>query len=91
MTKGLNFRQKITLGHILLFVLFCLFAFSFIDKAVSKIVLNNLLESSRNLIEVLQTSKNKSQMIKHLKQAQGYLFFRVSLFNDQGVMLYDSA
>lgn len=88
---GLNFRQKITLGHVLLFILFSLFAFSFIDKAVSKIVLNNLLESSRNLIEVLQTSKNKSQMIKHLKEAQGYLFFRVSLFNDQGVMLYDSA
>lgn len=87
---GLNFRQKITLGHVLLFIVFCLFAFSFIDKAVSKIVLNNLLESSRNLVEVLQTSKNKSQMIKHLKEAQGYLFFRVSLFNDQGVMLYDS-
>ncbi len=91
MRKGLNFRQKIILSHILLFFVFALFAFPFIEKTVSRIVFNNLQLNSLNLIDVLQKAQDESQMIRQLKEAQGYIFFRVSLFDDQGKMIYDSA
>jgi signal transduction histidine kinase len=42
MRKGLNFRQKIILSHILLFFIFIFFAFLFIEKTVSRIVFNNV-------------------------------------------------
>ncbi len=91
MKKGLNFRQKIILSHILLFFIFIIISFPFIAKTVNRIVFNNLQINSCNLIELLQKAKNEDQMILQLKEAGGYIFFRVSLFNDQGQVLYDSA
>ncbi|MGC1878257.1 MAG: ATP-binding protein [Rhabdochlamydiaceae bacterium] len=91
MKKRLNFRQKIILSHILLFVAFALFAFPFIEKTVSHIVFNNLEINSCNLIYVITRAKNEQQMITILKEAEGYFFFRVSLFDERGEILYDSA
>ncbi|MBS0604866.1 MAG: PAS domain-containing protein [Verrucomicrobia bacterium] len=91
MRKGLNFRQKIILSHILLFFVFALFAFPFIEKTVNRIVFNNLQINTCNLIEVLQKAQNETEMIDKLKKAQSYIFFRVSLFDSQGKLLYDSA
>lgn len=91
MKRGLNFRQKIILSHILLFFIFILFSFPWIEKAVNQIVFNNLQINAHHLIEIIQKSKNEDRMIVELKEAGGYIFFRVSLFNDQGQILYDSA
>jgi two-component system phosphate regulon sensor histidine kinase PhoR len=91
MKKGLNFRQKIILSHILLFFIFIFFSFPFIEKTVSRIVFNNLQINSHELVGVLQKAKDQEQMIAQLKEAGGYIFFRVSLFNAQGKVLYDSA
>ncbi len=91
MKKGLNFRQKIILSHILLFLIFALFAFPFIEKTVSRIVFSNLQINTSNLIQVLQKSSNAEEMINKLKKSQSYFFFRVSLYDAQGKALYDSA
>ncbi len=90
MRKGLNFRQKIILSHILLFLVFIVFAFPFIEKTVSRIVFNNLQINSCNLIETLQKNPTEERMIAQLKKEEGYIFFGVSLFNERGKLLYDS-
>ncbi len=86
----MSFRKKIALGHLLLFVGFILVSLPFIHKAVSNIVFNNLLKSSRSLIGLLQTSQDENRMILKIEDSKGYLFFRVSLFDEQGKVLYDS-
>lgn len=91
MRKGLNFRQKIILSHILLFFIFIFFSFPFIEKAVSRIIFNNLRINSFELLDSLQSSKTEAQMLSRLKTAEGYVFFRVSLFDVHGRNIYDSA
>jgi two-component system phosphate regulon sensor histidine kinase PhoR len=91
MRKGLNFRQKIILSHILLFFVFVFFAFPFIGKTVSRIVLNNIKINSFNLIYRIQKASNEQEMMVILKETQGYFFLNASLFNDQGNLIYDSA
>jgi two-component system, OmpR family, phosphate regulon sensor histidine kinase PhoR len=90
MRKGINFRQKIILSHILLFLIFVFFAFPFIEKTANRIAFNNLKINSCNLIYVLQNAKDEEGMIGRLKNAESYIFFHVSLFNDQGKMIYES-
>jgi two-component system, OmpR family, phosphate regulon sensor histidine kinase PhoR len=91
MRKGLNFRQKIILSHILLFFVFALFAFPFIEKTVSRIVFNNLELNTLTLLHRIEKADDEQHMIDLLKQSEGYFFLRVSLYNDQGDLLYDSA
>jgi two-component system phosphate regulon sensor histidine kinase PhoR len=91
MRKGLNFRQKIILSHILLFFVFALFAFPFIEKTVSRIVFNNVERNSLTLIHRIEKANDQQQMIALLKQSEGYFFLRVSLYDEQGNLLYDSA
>ncbi len=91
MRKGLNFRQKIILSHILLFLVFALFAFPFIEKTASRIVFNNVELNSLALLHRIEKAKDVQQMINLLKQSEGYFFLRVSLYDEQGELLYDSA
>lgn len=86
----LSFRRKILLGHVVLFIAFIVFAFPFIQRAVSRTVYRNLELNASNLISVLQEAKDQKQMIDLLEQAQGYIFFRVSLYDARGGLLYDS-
>lgn len=91
MKKGLSFRKKIILSQIFLFVVFILVSFPFIQKTVSRIVFSNLESNTSHLIETLQKAKDENQLISELKKEQGYVFLRVSLFNQSGQILYDSA
>lgn len=91
MRKGLNFRQKIILSHILLFFVFVIFAFPFIEKIVSRIVFNNLEMNTFNLIQKIERAKDEQEMLILLKETEGYIFFQVSLYNSNGDLIYDSA
>src|ERR1700722_11092577 len=91
MRNRLNFRQKIIFGHILLFLAFVVFAFPFIEKIVGRIVFRNIESSSLNLIQKLKETQSDQEMISLLKKSHGYFFLRVTLFDDQGNALYDSA
>ncbi|MGL4540454.1 MAG: ATP-binding protein [Candidatus Rhabdochlamydia sp.] len=91
MKSKLGFRQKIILGHIFLFVAFIAFAFPFITKSVQRIAFHSLHVSTSYLADLLQKSQNQQQILKLLQDADDYIFFHVSLFNDQGEALYDSS
>ena len=89
--RWLNFRYKITLGYLLLFVLFMVIVYPFIGKAVDKIVYHNLEINSEHLIEQLKKSKDQKDMMRYLQGSQAYFFFRISLFDPSGDMIFDSA
>ena len=91
MKNKLGFRQKIILSHIFLFVVFIAFAFPFITKSVQRIVFNSLHVSTSYLVNLLEKARNEQQILTLLKDADDYIFFHVSLFNDQGKALYDSS
>ncbi|MFI0478978.1 MAG: hypothetical protein ACH349_07735, partial [Candidatus Rhabdochlamydia sp.] len=91
MKNKLGFRQKIILSHIFLFVVFIAFAFPFITKSVQRIVFNSLHVSTSYLVNLLEKSQNEQQILTLLKDADDYIFFHVSLFNDKGEALYDSS
>lgn len=63
MRKGLNFRQKIILSHILLFFVFLFFAFPLIEKTVRRIVFNNVEINSLNLIHNIQKAHDEQEMV----------------------------
>ncbi len=87
----LNFRQKIIVGYLLLFGLFVLIVYPIIEDTVSEIVYDNLKVNSILLIDQIKKNQSEKEMIHSLKEVRGYVFFRVSLFNAAGDVLYDSA
>lgn len=88
--RVLTFRQKIIFSQIALFLGFIILLFPFIDKAVDKIVRGSLEESSRVLIKELVKAKNESQMVDILRSQEMFLFFRITLINTSGKIIYDS-
>ena len=90
MRKPLGFRKKIVLGHLILFFVFLFFSFHFIGKSVHRIVLNNLKINAQDLIEVIEKAQTQEEMIKNLEEVEGYIFFRVTIYNNSGHFIYDS-
>ena len=86
----MSFRKKIFISQLILFFLFMLILFPFMARAVKSIVQKSLEENTYDLIDEIKTAKDEQGVIKRLKIAEDYVFFRVTLFNDQSVMLFDS-
>lgn len=89
MKNGLSFRKKVFLSHVLIFILFVLLLFPFIEKTVTKIVRNSLEKSTISLLDQIQDAKNETELVEKLKNQRFFVFFRVSLLNSQGRLLYD--
>src|SRR5580700_4267557 len=87
----LNFRQRIFAGFLLLSCIFILIIYPFIGWVFRNAVNNTLKKQADFLIDRLQKTSSQDQMIQLLEQTHEFLFYRVSLFNDQGEMVYDSA
>ncbi|HSX11941.1 MAG TPA: hypothetical protein VLF61_00430, partial [Rhabdochlamydiaceae bacterium] len=86
----MSFRKKIILSQLLLFVLFISALFPLIEKTVERLVRDSLEESTTDLIDLVDDARSEEEMIEHLKNQEYFVFFRVSLLNDQNVMIYDS-
>jgi signal transduction histidine kinase len=86
----MNFRKKLFISQLLLFFTFILVLFPFIERAVIKIVHQSLRKTSEDLLPLIQSAANENEMIEKLKTQELFIFFRTSLLNDQGQVLYDS-
>ncbi len=86
----LNFRQRIIAGFLLLCCAFILIIYPFIGWAFRNIANSALKRQSEILIGKLQKSSSQDEMIHRLEQIHEYVFYRASLYNDQGKMLYDA-
>lgn len=87
----LSYRKKVILSDVALFIVFFALLFPFVQKAVQNVVKNSLQERGESLIDqITRQSTDEFQMVEALREQQLYVFFRVSLINAKGEVLYDS-
>jgi len=87
----LSFRHKVLLSQIVLCALLVSVVFPFIEKMVYGILHRSLEESGRSLIEIItKDTKSPEELVEKLKNQEYSIFFRASLLNKQGEVIYDS-
>lgn len=90
MFQELTFRKKIILSQIILFIAFFAALFPFIEKMASLLVRDSLEDSTSDLISRLEMANSEEEMIDLLKNQQYYSFFRMSIINEKGELIYDT-
>lgn len=86
----MSLRKKIILYQILSFLFFFALIFPFVGKIASRLVKASLIESTGDLKDELQNAQSEEALIQLLKEQQFYAFFRISLINDQGLVIFDT-
>ncbi len=84
----MTFRRKIFISQVALFVVFLILLISFVEGTVSRIMRRSLEANTRELVERMQESKTEADMVRFLKTQELFVFFRVSLQNDRGELIY---
>lgn len=90
MFSALSFRKKIILSQIVLFLVFFAALFPFVEKMAPLLVRDSLIESTRDLKDLLQKTTTEEELIKTLEDQSYYTFFRMSLLNDADFVIYDT-
>ncbi len=86
----LSFRQKLLFGYLAVFIIFLALLFPFVHRAVGAVVRSTLADRTNQVIESVQGTEDEDRMIQRLEQEGPYFFFRVSLIEPDGQILYDS-
>lgn len=87
---GYSFRKKIILSQIVSFVIFFAVLFPLIERMAALLVRDSLIESTSDLKNRLQKAGTEDELIQSLKRQEYYAFFRMSLINDKGLVIYDT-
>lgn len=90
MFSGLSFRKKIILSQVISFIVFFALLFPLIEKIAANLVRDSLIESTSDLKDRLQKAGTEEELIQSLKRQEYYAFFRMSLINDKGLVIYDT-
>lgn len=90
MFRDLSFRKKIIISQMISFILFFALLFPFIEKMSSNLVKDSLIESTTELKDQIEKATSMDQLIQILKKQQYYSFFRISLINSQGLVVFDT-
>lgn len=90
MLSELSFRKKIILYQVLLFLAFFATLFPLIEKMSQILVRDSLIESTEDLKLRLEKANSVDQMVEILKTQQYYSFFRMSLINEEGRVIFDT-
>lgn len=90
MLKQLSFQQKIFFSQILVFLLFLLLLFPFGKSIISQMTQHALKETAYDLIFQLSLQRDEEAMIDYLKAQEFYIFYRVSVIDDQYRLIYDT-
>jgi two-component system phosphate regulon sensor histidine kinase PhoR len=90
MFKYLTFRQKLFFSQLFLFILFLIILIPFGERTVRQIVQRSLEETCQQLIAQIKNASDEQAIIRYFENQELFVFFRVSLLNDQGQLLYDS-
>ncbi len=86
----MNFRTKIFLSQLLLFVIFFSVLLPFIQNTVAEIVQRTFLNETRNIIKVLETAQNQEEIFKLVEQRKQFVLVNACIFNSNGDEIYDS-
>ncbi len=90
MLGEMSFRKKVILSQIISFIIFFAALFPLVEKMASVLVRDSLIESTSDLKSLLGEAVSQEEMIKSLKKQQYYAFFRMSIINDKGLVIFDT-
>ncbi|MGE3953597.1 MAG: ATP-binding protein [Parachlamydiales bacterium] len=85
-----SFRQKLIIGYLLVFLLFLALLFPFAKGAVEAVVRSTLADRTSQVIARIEGTEDEDRMIQRLEQEGPYFFFRISLIEPDGQILFDS-
>jgi len=86
----LNFRQKIFVSYLVIFLFFFILLFPYSSRSVRNAIRNVLETRTNQVIQNIQKSSNIQGMIEILSSQQALVFFRVTLLSKDGRILYES-
>jgi len=86
----MSFRKRVILSQIISFIIFFAALFPLVEKMASVLVKDSLIESTRELKHLLDEASSQEEMIQSLKKQQYYAFFRMSIINDKGLVIFDT-
>lgn len=85
-----SFRQKIFISYLVVFLVFCALMFPFASHTVRKIASKAMEDRAKELISKIQSAPTDEALIRRLKEQKPQVFFRVSVINNEGKVIYDS-
>lgn len=85
----LSFRQKIILVYLGLFLLFVLLLFPITSHLIDTVEEGNLRKETQALIKKIDAG-SMDEVIANLKKEQKHLFYRVTLLDSLGAIIYDT-
>ena len=86
----MSFRKKIIISQIISFLIFFAALFPLIEKIASILVRGSLIESTAELKDLLKKAGTEQELIQSLKRQEYYTFFRMTIINDKGVVIFDT-
>jgi signal transduction histidine kinase len=88
--RMLSFRKKILLSDCLLFLIFIGCLFPFAEHVMNYIVKKSLHKRASAVIDRINQEPHLDGVYEYLRSENAFLFFRVSLFDQSGEILYDT-
>lgn len=73
-----NFRQKIFISYLSLFLIFLVLIFPFASQTVKKISAKVMEDRATEIIEKIRTAPNNEALVRRLKDQKPLIFFRVA-------------
>ncbi|MBS0621676.1 MAG: PAS domain-containing protein [Verrucomicrobia bacterium] len=86
----LTFRQKLFLSYLIVFLIFLALLFPFAAQAVRRVVNTSLADRTTQVIDKIESADTVEAMVEQLRTSAPNFFFRVTLFDPGGFILYDS-
>lgn len=90
MLRFLSFRKKIFLSQLALFLLFTILLFPFVEMLVERIIRSTLKETTEQLVAKVEQAHSTKEMVAILERQELFAFFRVTLVDKSGNLIYDS-
>lgn len=86
----LNFRQKIFISYVLVFLVFVALMSPVASLVVHRIVERAMENRAFEIISNIKTSATNEEMIFKLKEIKPFVFFRITLIGEDRKVIYDS-
>jgi PAS domain S-box-containing protein len=86
----LSFRKKVIFGDIILLVILILLVLPFVGKTVNNIVKSSLQDTVDELIVEAMMAKNVDDLVSRFEGREKFNFYRITLVDDKGKIIYDS-
>ncbi len=87
--RGWSFRQKFFLSAFFIFACFLILLAPFSEYLIEKMVRKTLSKTSKAIIESLKTCSDVPCMINYIRTQERFVFFRVTLVDEELHVLYD--